>query len=132
MRVHLREKLTHFLFAKRSVTVAEEKIDAAPASHHVGDCGGDAGIVAHVGAVRLALDAERAALGRQRIERFRRADQDKLQIELTIDDAKAYTKPWTARLYYSLQRGWSLLEQYCEDNDTFQEVEKEETNKPAK
>ena len=25
-----------------------------------------------------------------------------------------------------------LLEQYCEDNETFQDVEKQETNKPAK
>jgi hypothetical protein len=66
------------------------------------------------------------------VERFRRVDKNKLQIELTIDDPKAYTKPWTANLYYSLQPGWSLLEQFCEDNDTFQEVEKQETNKPAK
>jgi hypothetical protein len=66
------------------------------------------------------------------IERFRRVGNDKLQIELTIEDPKAYTKPWTAHLYYSLQKDWSLLEQFCEDNDTFQEVEKEETNKPAK
>jgi hypothetical protein len=66
------------------------------------------------------------------IERFRRVSPEKLQIELTIEDSKAYTKPWNATLYYSLQKGWSLLEQYCEDNDTFQDVEKQETNKPAK
>jgi hypothetical protein len=66
------------------------------------------------------------------IERFRRVSPEKLQIGLTIEDSKAYTKPWSATLYYSLQKGWSLLEQYCEDNDTFQDVEKQETNKPAK
>jgi len=65
-------------------------------------------------------------------ERFRRVNQQKLQIELTIEDPKAYTMPWKAILYYSAQPGWSLLEQYCEDNDTFQDVEKQETNKPAK
>ena len=66
------------------------------------------------------------------VERFRRVDHENLEIELTIDDPKAYVKPWTAHLYYSLQQDWSLLEQFCEDNDTFQEVEKQETNKPAK
>jgi hypothetical protein len=66
------------------------------------------------------------------VERFRRVDHDNLQIELTIEDPKAYTKPWTARLLYRLQSGWTLLEQFCEDNDTFQEVEKQETNKPVK
>jgi hypothetical protein len=66
------------------------------------------------------------------VERFRRVNHDKLQIELTIEDPKVYTKPWTAHLFYSLQPGWSLLEQFCEDNDTFQDVEKQETNKPAK
>jgi hypothetical protein len=39
---------------------------------------------------------------------------------------------WRPHLYYCLQPGRNLLEQYCEDNDTFQEVEKQETNKPAK
>jgi hypothetical protein len=66
------------------------------------------------------------------IERFRRVGPEKLEIGLTIEDPKAYTKPWTATLYYSLQKDWSLLEQYCEDNETFQDVEKQETNKPAK
>jgi hypothetical protein len=31
-----------------------------------------------------------------------------------------------------MQPGWSLLEQFCEDNDSFQEVEKQETNTPEK
>ena len=29
------------------------------------------------------------------IERFRRRDFGHMEIEITIDDAKAYTKPWT-------------------------------------
>ena len=66
------------------------------------------------------------------VERFRRVDHDNLQIELTIDDRKAYTRPWTAVLYYSFKQGWNLLEQFCEDNNTFQEVEEQETNQPTK
>ncbi len=66
------------------------------------------------------------------VERFRRVDQDHLQIDLTIEDTKAYTRPWTAHLYYTLQPTWSLLEQFCEDNDTFLDLEKLETTKPSK
>jgi hypothetical protein len=66
------------------------------------------------------------------VERFRRVDHDTLQIELTIDDPKAYTKPWTAQLYYTMRQDWSLLEQFCEDNDRFQEVEKQEINNHEK
>lgn len=61
------------------------------------------------------------------VERFRRVDKDQLEIQLTIEDPKAYTQPWKATLNYKLQKGWSLLEQFCEDNNTFGDVEKEET-----
>jgi len=66
------------------------------------------------------------------VERFRRVDPTNLQIELTIEDPKAYTKPWTAHLFYQLQPGWKLLEQFCEDNDSFLDLEKRETTPPAK
>ncbi len=66
------------------------------------------------------------------VERFRRVDPKNLQIELTIEDPKAYTKPWTAHLFYQLQPGWKLLELFCEDNDSFLDLEKQETITPAK
>lgn len=66
------------------------------------------------------------------VERFRRVDPKNLQIEITINDPKAYTQPWKAHLYYQLRPGWKLLEQFCEDNDTFLGVEKQETTPPAK
>jgi hypothetical protein len=66
------------------------------------------------------------------VERFRRVDPKNLQIELTIEDPKAYTKPWTAHLFYQLKPGWKLLEQFCEDNDSFLDLEKQETSTPAK
>lgn len=65
-------------------------------------------------------------------ERFRRPNTKSLQIDITIEDPKAYTKPWTAHLYYSLRPGWKLLEQFCEDNDNFLDLEKQETSNPAK
>ena len=37
------------------------------------------------------------------VERFRRVNHDTLEIEVTFDDAKAYTKPWTGKKVYQLQ-----------------------------
>jgi hypothetical protein len=64
------------------------------------------------------------------IERFRRTAQDHLVDDITIDDPKAYTKPWTARLEFKL-RPWKLTEQFCEDGETFLGLEKKEAS-PAK
>jgi hypothetical protein len=36
------------------------------------------------------------------VERFRRADHDTLELALTIDDPKAYTKSWTEQLQFKL------------------------------
>lgn len=36
-------------------------------------------------------------------ERFRRMDHDTLEIEVTFDDPKTYTRPWTGKKVYRLQ-----------------------------
>jgi hypothetical protein len=61
------------------------------------------------------------------IERFRRTAQDHLVDDITIDDPKAYTMPWTARLEFKL-RPWKLTEQFCEDGETFLGLEKKEAS----
>ncbi|HLJ14751.1 MAG TPA: hypothetical protein VKV15_09665 [Bryobacteraceae bacterium] len=61
------------------------------------------------------------------IERFRRIDHDHLVDEITIDDPKAYTKPWTARLQFVL-KSWKLTEQFCEDGESFMSLEKKEAS----
>ena len=61
------------------------------------------------------------------IERFRRTAQDHLVDDITIDDPKAYTKPWTARLEFKL-RPWKLTEQFCEDGESFMGLEKKEAS----
>jgi hypothetical protein len=48
-------------------------------------------------------------------ERFRRVDHDTLADDITIDDPKAYTKPWTAQLAFQLKPKWELIEFVCED-----------------
>jgi len=61
------------------------------------------------------------------IERFRRTAPDHLVDDITIDDPKAYTKPWTAKLEFK-QRPWKLTEQFCEDGETFLGLEKKEAS----
>jgi len=46
-------------------------------------------------------------------ERFRRTNFGLLEVEMTVDDPKAYTKPWTAKLNLALQVDSDLLEYVC-------------------
>jgi hypothetical protein len=50
-------------------------------------------------------------------ERFRRTNFGNLDIDITIDDPKAYTKPWTIKLRQLLVPDTDLLEYYCQDNE---------------
>jgi hypothetical protein len=51
------------------------------------------------------------------IERFRRPNYGTLEIEVTVDDPKAYTKPWTVRLNQRVLVHTELIEFICEDRD---------------
>ena len=55
------------------------------------------------------------------VERIRRIDHDHLTDDITIDDPKAYTKPWTAHIEFLLKPKWTLAEQFCEDEESFQQ-----------
>jgi hypothetical protein len=50
-------------------------------------------------------------------ERFRRPDFGHLNIEITIDDPKAYTKPWTVTEGMRLLADTDLLEFVCTENN---------------
>ena len=50
------------------------------------------------------------------IERFRRTDFGHMEIAMTIDDSKAYTKPWTANMKVHLLPDTDLLETTCENS----------------
>jgi hypothetical protein len=49
-------------------------------------------------------------------ERFRRLSYGKLQIEITVDDPKAYTAPWTIKLNHFIVPDTELLEYNCLEN----------------
>jgi hypothetical protein len=50
-------------------------------------------------------------------ERFRRPNFGNLEIEITVDDPKAYTKPWTVKLNQRIFTDTELIEFICEDRD---------------
>jgi hypothetical protein len=54
------------------------------------------------------------------IERFRRPSFGRLEIDVTIDDPKAYTRPWTVRVNQRLLvDGTDLIEFVCLENQKF-------------
>jgi hypothetical protein len=52
-------------------------------------------------------------------ERFRRLDYSHLQIDMTVDDPKAYTKPWTVRVDQRVVPDGELIEFICNENQQF-------------
>jgi hypothetical protein len=50
-------------------------------------------------------------------ERIRRVNFGKLEVEITVDDPKAYTKPWTVKLTQILMPDTDLLDYYCSENE---------------
>jgi hypothetical protein len=64
------------------------------------------------------------------VERIHRVDHNTLQNDLTIEDPKAYTKPWGGRLTFVLKPGWNLGEMVCEDNINFSDFQKEISARP--
>jgi len=56
-------------------------------------------------------------------ERFRRVNFGNLQIDITIDDPKAYTKPFTVRVEQQIVAdGWEMTEFICHENQKFLEM----------
>jgi hypothetical protein len=50
------------------------------------------------------------------IERYTRPSIGRIDIEVTIDDPKAYTRPWKVNLQWTLQPDTDLIESICEEN----------------
>jgi hypothetical protein len=50
-------------------------------------------------------------------ERFRRPNFGTLEIDVTIDDPKAYTKPFTVRVNHYLMVDSEMIEFICNENE---------------
>ena len=51
------------------------------------------------------------------VERIRRPDYGHLEIELTVDDPKAYMKPWTVHLKQQIVVDTDLVDEICLENE---------------
>ena len=50
-------------------------------------------------------------------ERFRRVNYGRLEIQITVDDPKAYTAPWTVTLNQPIVLNAELLDYVCLENE---------------
>ncbi len=50
-------------------------------------------------------------------ERFRRPNFGQMEIEITVNDPKAYTRPWTVTLHQVIKLDTDLLDFVCADNE---------------
>jgi hypothetical protein len=50
-------------------------------------------------------------------ERFRRPTYGRMKIDIAVDDAKAYTRPWTVRVNWRLGADEELIEFVCNENE---------------
>jgi hypothetical protein len=50
-------------------------------------------------------------------EKFKRPNYGSLEIEITVDDPKAYTKPWTVKVNQRIMPNTELIEFICQDRD---------------
>ena len=53
------------------------------------------------------------------VERLRRVSPGVLQLDITIDDLKAYVKPWMTQRLFDLKPGWEISESICEENNPY-------------
>jgi hypothetical protein len=50
-------------------------------------------------------------------ERFRRVNYGRMEIEITVDDPKAYTRPWTVKLNHNIVLDTELIDYLCVENE---------------
>jgi hypothetical protein len=55
-------------------------------------------------------------------ERYRRPSYGRLEIDVTIDDPKAYTKPFTVRVNQQIQVDTEMIEFICNENQQFRKL----------
>lgn len=58
------------------------------------------------------------------IERFDRMNENDLELDITMEDAKALAKPWNVHIGFQLRPTWTIEEQVCADNSDFVNFEK--------
>jgi hypothetical protein len=96
-------------------------VDAKYNGHSIGRWDGDTLVVDTVGfngRTRLDTIGHPHSDKMHVIQRFTYTDPDHLTYEVTIDDPKYYSRPWTnTRTFWRLPPGQELIEYSCEENN---------------
>jgi hypothetical protein len=50
-------------------------------------------------------------------ERLRRPNYGTLEVEITVDDPKVYTRPWTVSIKEALELDTELIDEICLENE---------------
>jgi hypothetical protein len=96
-----------------------QDLDETWMGNSVGKWDGDTLVVDTVGLKPWSIDARdhmhTEAL--HVIERYTMSDPDTMSVEITLDDPKIFTKPWSQTWGMHKHDDWSLLEDICEENN---------------
>ena len=102
----------------------EEALETTWYGHSVGHWEGDTLVVDTVGpffeSPKMILDTRGHGVSEKLhiIERFTRPDMDHLNYEVTIDDPKAFTRPWkNARTWILMSKDQEIMEYVCTENN---------------
>jgi hypothetical protein len=88
--------------------------------HSIGRWEGDTLVVDTIGfngKTRIDTDGHPHSEDLHVVERFERTDLGHLKYEVTVEDPKAYTKPWKNTRVFTLRPDWELQEYNCNENN---------------
>jgi len=117
------------ILSERDVTYRQVFVDGRPLpvdpaptfnGYSVGSWDGDALVVRTIGfrdGTWLDRNGSPMTEAAKMTERFRRVNYGRLEIDLTFDDPKAYTRPWTVTLTQRIVLDTELLDYHCTDNE---------------
>jgi hypothetical protein len=69
------------------------------------------------GDVWLDVEGSPLTAAAKMTERFRRVNYGTMEIEVTVDDPKAYTRPWTVKVTHRIMLNTDLIEFVCNENE---------------
>ena len=88
--------------------------------YSVGHWEGDELVVETIGykdGLWLDLKGDPLTSAGRTIERIRRPNYGRLEVEVTVDDPKVYTRPWKAKRYLDITLNSELIEDICNENE---------------
>jgi hypothetical protein len=88
--------------------------------YSVGHWEGDTLVVETVGyrdGLWLDLKGDPLTAEGRTTERIRRPNFGNLEVEVTVNDSKVYTKPWSAKRYLKIALDSELMEDICNENE---------------